>query len=90
MLCKNCGHELWSRGVRKRLIRGENGIKIWIKVDQFYCRNCKKWSRVLPRDILPFKQYPESVIIGFREGKLEEDERYLDYPCEETKKRWKT
>lgn len=89
MNCKSCNNELVTRGMRKRLIRGENGAKIWIRVDQYYCPNCHKYSRALPSDVLPFRQYPKSVIKAGKEGRLDDDERYEDYPCDLTKKRWK-
>ena len=83
MVCKYCGNDMHLRGARKRLVRGKNGIKIFIRVDQYWCPKCNKWARELPKDILPFKQYPKSVM------ELEDDDRYIDGPSESTRARWR-
>lgn len=89
MLCRSCGEEMHTRGARRRLVRGENGRKIFIRIGLYWCPKCNIWARELPNDILPFKQYPESVINASNKGLLEDDERYLDGPSEATKMRWK-
>lgn len=89
MLCRSCGKEMHTRGARRRLVRGENGRKIFIRIGLYWCPKCNIWARELPNDILPFKQYPESVINASNKGLLKDDERYLDGPSEATKMRWK-
>lgn len=90
MVCKYCGGELLSRGCVKRLIRGENGSKTQILINRYSCKECGKWCRELPDNVVPFKQYTKDIIDGFVNGDLSNDDiEYEDYPCDMTQKRWR-
>lgn len=57
-ICPLCGGELQPRGSVKRIIRKENGKKIFVSIKRYSCKKCKHWHRVLPDILLPYKHYP--------------------------------
>ena len=55
----------------------------------FYCKTCNKYSRILPDDILPYKQYEREIIEGVQEELINADILgFEDYPSEKQMKRW--
>lgn len=88
-ICPLCGGELQPRGKVKRIIRRENGEKIFVYIARYSCKNCKHWHRVLPDNIVPYKHYPKRIIKGFNDGLYSnEDIEFENYPSESTIKRW--
>lgn len=89
-ICPYCGGELQSRGKVKRILKIENGKKIFIYICRFSCRNCKRWHRVLPNNVVPYKHYRKDIYEGFKNGTLSSDIlEFEDMPTECTQKRWK-
>ena len=88
-ICPYCGGDLQKRGKVKRLIRGPYGKKSHIYVERYSCKKCGRWHRLIPNDILPYKQYLRDVVEMSLKDILEEDLRYEDYPSDITKYRWK-
>lgn len=90
LVCPNCGGRLLKRGAVKRLIRTDYGVKKFIKIKRYSCKNCGKWHRQFPDYIVPYKQYTRPIIEGFVNDILSvEDFRFEDFPSECTIFRWK-
>lgn len=78
--CPKCGGELKYYDSVIRIQKFPEG-KIRKKLlSRMKCRNCGSLHRVIPEDILPYKQYARSVV--------ESNEEYLDYPSESSIYRW--
>lgn len=88
-ICPYCGGPLQPRGYIWRRIKKENGKKSRVKILRKSCKNCGKWHRVIPDNIIPYKQYTKDIIEGFAASKLNNDMlEFEDYPCDITVKRW--
>lgn len=88
-MCPVCGEKLKHYDRVKRVKRTKNRITVYIIIDRVHCLRCGKIHRVIPNDLLPFKQYEAEVIFGVREGFITPDTLgFEDYPCEKTIKRW--
>ena len=89
-ICPLCGGKLQSRGKVKRLLRIENGEKIFIKIPRYSCKDCGHWHRVIPDNVIPYKHYRKDIYEGFKSGELSsENVKYEDFPSEATQNRWK-
>ena len=82
-LCQRCGSPTKYYDCVKRLIRRPS--KHYIYVERVKCIKCGFIHRILPKDILPFKQYTAEVISRAITG----DDGYSIYPCQMTVYRWK-
>ena len=59
-------------------------------MDRVYCKQCKKVHRVIPADVMPYKQYEKEMILGVREGFITPDTYgFEDFPSEKQMDRWK-
>ena len=89
LICKECGDRLKYFDKVKRIIRTKNRKTKWITIKRYKCKNCQKIHRILPDNLLPFKQYEKEVIMGVKDGIITSDTYgFEDYPCEMTMKRW--
>jgi len=79
-VCPKCGGELKYYDYVIRTQKFPEGKFRKILLSRMKCRNCKSVHRVIPDDILPYKQYAKSVV--------EADAEYLDYPSESSVYRW--
>ena len=86
--CFECGEPMKHRDFVKRIQKLGYEEKIWISVERFYCPRCRKYRRKLPESAVRYKQYAKYVIDDVLEDS--EDAAYEDYPCDMTKKRWKS
>lgn len=62
-------------------------------IERRVCKECGRSHRLLPNDLVPYKQYGaeviEKVIDDDYELSEEESLKYEDYPCDMTVQRWK-
>ncbi len=87
--CPYCGGELQKRGTVKRTIKFGDCKKIFYLM-RYSCKQCGRWHRELPIDILPYKQYPKEIVEGFASNELNNEiEQFLDFPSEASINRWK-
>jgi hypothetical protein len=88
--CPVCGGKLKRYDKVKRLIKTEYGHKKWIDVERFVCTECHRMHRVIPNDILPYKQYEKHIIEGFINNTLDSYRlEYEDFPSESIINEWK-
>lgn len=84
-----CGGELRRYDSVNRIVKGKYGICTSVKICRMQCRTCGSVRRVLPDDILPFKQYSAEIILGVLERLITSDTLgFEEYPCEATMERW--
>lgn len=87
--CPYCNGDLQPRGYIWRKIRIENGKIARRKIFRKSCKKCGRWHRVIPDDIIPYKQYRKDIIEGFISKQLSNEElEFEDFPCDITIKRW--
>ena len=88
--CPKCKGEIKYYDTVVRTVILENHWKARLAIKRYRCVNCKSVHRMLPKYILPYKQYHAKIIQGVIDGDITEDLiDYEDYPCSETMKRWK-
>lgn len=88
--CPICSGRLKYYDRVKRIKRTKNRVTTYIYIDRVRCVKCNKVHRLVPIELIPYKQYESEVIFGVREGLITSDTLgYEDYPCEETMKRWR-
>ena len=79
--CKDCGGETkYYDSVNRRILLEDRKI-VYISVERYRCKTCKKIHRVSDK-IVPYKHYAKEVI-----EKAKEDSVYI-YPSDMTKWRW--
>ena len=90
ILCRECGGKMKRYDCVRRVVRtGDTGKKI-VFVERYHCTKCGRIYRMLPENLIPYKQYDSRIIKGVLEGEITQDTiGYEDYPSEETIKRWK-
>lgn len=79
-LCPKCGGQTKYYDYVIRTVKIPDGKKIKMLLSRVKCVECKSVHRVIPEDLIPYKQYSKQVV--------ESTEEYLDYPSESTVKRW--
>lgn len=88
-VCPHCGGGLKHYDRVRRIIRTKGRVTIWVVIGRSKCAICGSVHRVLPRSMLPYRQYESEVIFGVLEGLITSDTLgYEDYPCETTMIRW--
>ena len=88
--CPICNGRLKYYDRVKRIKRTKNRVTTYIYIDRVRCVKCNKIHRLIPTELIPYKQYESEVIFGVKEGLITSDTLgYEDYPCEETMKRWR-
>lgn len=88
-VCPECGGELKHYDCVKRILRTKNRETTYVIVPRVRCKQCKKIHRILPKNIMPYKQYEAELVTGVKEGLINyETLGYENYPCEMTMKRW--
>ena len=88
--CTKCGGKTRKYGKVKRVVRTKNRDTSIIFMQRVQCLECGKVSRVLPDNLIPYKQYEKDVIEGVQEGLIDSDILgFEDYPCEMTMRRWR-
>ena len=89
-ICPTCGGKAKHYDYYKRLVRGEYGRRYKIDIERFRCRDCRKIFRILPDNLLPYKQYERAVIEMFVNDDSDIIEiEWEDYPCESIKNEWR-
>lgn len=89
-VCEKCGNTMIKYGTIKRVVKGKYGAKQIIKIQKVYCKFCNRYGRILPDDILPYKQYEKEIIEGVQEGLINADVLgFENYPSEKQMIRWK-
>ena len=91
MYCKRCDREtnFIHRDYTYRYKKMAGGEKERIRIERMKCTECGTLKRILPDDILPFKQYSKEIIEKCTDEEITSDDlEYEDYPCEMTMKRW--
>lgn len=59
-------------------------------MERRYCKTCGKVHRLVPADVMPYKQYEKEMILGVREGFITPDTYgFEDFPSEKQMDRWK-
>lgn len=87
--CPKCGGKLKHYDTVKRIVRMKGGLIERTKISRVYCSACGAVHRLLPENLLPFKQYEAEIIFGVLEGLITSDTLgFEDYPCEMTMLRW--
>lgn len=87
--CPNCGGKLKHYDKVKRIVRTKGREAEYIDVQRSRCVDYGKTHRVLPRSLMPYKQYGSELISGVLDGCITpETLGYEDYPCEATMTRW--
>lgn len=90
IMCNRCGCRMAGYDHVIRKVKVEFGKTIEIRVPRAKCPNCGRVKRILPNEILPYKQFRRDIVIGFMDGtKSYYELEYEDYPCEVTVKRWR-
>jgi len=88
-----CRGKLEKHDWVKRVKKTAGGKKQWRLIEVRKCTNegCHKKHRLIPDDQVPYKHYEEALIEKVIKDELTEEEmlKAEDYPCDETKKRWK-
>ena len=89
--CPTCGGCFKAYDKTLRLVRSKNRSSKYISIIRVKCTNCGTVRRILPNDLLPYKQYEVGIIKGVIEGIITSDTwEFEDYPCEATMKKWKS
>ena len=87
--CPDCGGILMGYDKVKRIVRTKGGLKKWIPISRFRCKQCKKTHRQLTDTIFPYKHYESEIIKGVIEGLIDSCTLgFEDYPSEMTMMRW--
>lgn len=81
MVCPDCGGETVVYDVVSRRILLEDRKKVYISVERYRCKSCKRIHRVSDK-IVPYKHYAKEVI-----EKAKDPSVYI-YPSDMTKWRW--
>ena len=85
-----CGGQLKYYDRTRRKVKVGNGNNKSEEVFRRICIVCGHTHRVVPDDLFPYKQYAETIILGFLAGSMSSyNLDYEDYPCEGTIKNWK-
>lgn len=78
--CPKCGGQTkYYDYVIRKIKRPEGGISHRL-LSRVKCTQCKSVHRVIPDDIIPYKQYSRETI--------ESNRLFLDFPSDSTVKRW--
>lgn len=89
-MCPDCGGKAKRYDKVKRKVKSRDGKESFIFVERYRCTICNKIHRVLPDDLLPYKQYEKDIIEGVLEGHItNETLGFEDYPCDLTMSNWK-
>ena len=84
-----CGGDTKYYDTVKRKVKGKRGVISVRYIQRDKCTRCGSVRRILPDDILPFKQYSAEIIFGVIEGLITcETLGFEDYPCEMSMQRW--
>ena len=90
ILCEKCKCEIEYYDTVQRTILKANHEKQYIKIKRYRCPRCGSIHRILPDNVLPYKQYDAEIIEGVKEGLIDSTTLgYEDYPSEMTMKRWR-
>ncbi len=89
-ICPCCGTKLKYRDTRRRIMKKEGGVVVFLLLRRLYCRKCRRLHIELPACLSPYKQYDVEVIEGVIDGIVTEDDLDSEnYPCAATMERWK-
>lgn len=87
--CPDCGGDLKHYDRVKRIKKERYHKSEWVYITRRRCASCNKLHRVLPDDILPFKQYSKEVIFGVMDGLIDDSVLgFENFPSGSTMKRW--
>ena len=87
--CEKCNNLMKKYDKVNRLYKSEDGEKKFIKIQRYYCPNCRHIDRDLPDNLMPYKHCDKNIIKDVVSGKITPDTiGYEDYPCEMTMERW--
>ena len=79
--CPDCGGETKFYDVVNRRVLMEDRRPIYISVERYRCKSCKKIHRISDK-IVPYKHYAKEII-----EKAKDSSVYI-YPSDMTKWRW--
>ena len=90
LYCPDCGEKLHKYDTVTRILKTKHGLNTKIKMNRVYCKKCHKVHRVIPADVIPYKQYEKEMILGVREGFITPyTYGFEDFPSEKQMDRWK-
>ena len=90
ILCEKCNCETEYYDTVQRTILKANREKQYLQIERYRCPKCGSIHRILPDNVLPYKQYDAEIIEGVEEGLIDSSTLgYEDYPSEMTMKRWR-
>lgn len=89
-ICPCCGTKLKYRDTRRRIMKKEGGVVIFLMLRRLFCRKCRRLHIELPACLSPYKHYDVEVIEGVIDGIVTEDDLDSEnYPCAATMERWR-
>ena len=89
--CVRCGGKTVKNGTTKRVLRTGYGDVETLTIQRVKCKECGYVARVLPDEVIRFKQYSRIVIEDAKELSVDEMlDIYADSISEMSIKRWRT
>ena len=62
--------KLKYRDTRRRIMKKEGGVVVFLLLRRLYCRKCRRLHIELPACLSPYKQYDVEVIEGVVDGMM--------------------